>query len=52
VNPALSIKAKHVHTVGGVRGPDELSAVGTYAYPELTTLAVTGSLVHHEWPQT
>jgi hypothetical protein len=25
--------------------------VGTYAYPELTTMAVTGRLVHHEWPQ-
>lgn len=51
VNPALSIKTKHVHKVGGVRGPDELSCSGTYAYPELTTMAVTGSLVHHEWPE-
>lgn len=51
VNPALSIKTKHVHKFGGVRGPDELSCSGTYAYPELTTMAVTGSLVHHEWPE-
>lgn len=49
VNPALSIKTMHNHE-GGERGPDELSVVGTYAYPELTTMAVTGRLVHHEWP--
>ena len=51
VNPALSIKTKHVHTVGGVRGPDELSCCGTYAYPELTTTRCTGSVVYHEWPK-
>ena len=50
VNPALSIKTIHNH-VGGERGPDELSVVGTYAYPELTTLKVTGRMVHHPWPQ-
>lgn len=50
VNPALSIKTIHNHA-GGERGPDELSVVGTYAYPELTTLKVTGRMVHHEWPQ-
>ena len=49
-NPALSIKTIHNH-VGGERGPDELSAMGTYAYPELTTLKVTGRMVHHPWPQ-
>jgi hypothetical protein len=50
VNPAFSIKTKHNHA-GGERGPDEESVVGTYAYPELTTINVTGNLVHHEWPQ-
>lgn len=50
VNPALSIKTLHNHA-NGERGADELSVVGTYAYPELTTLRVTGKLVHHEWPQ-
>lgn len=50
VNPALSIKTFHNHK-GGERGPNELSVVGTYAYPELTTLAVTARMVHHEWPQ-
>ena len=49
-NPALSIKTIHNH-VGGKRGPNELSAMGTYAYPELTTLKVTGRMVHHPWPQ-
>lgn len=49
-NPALSIKTIHNH-VGGERGPNELSAMGTYAYPELTTLKVTGLMVHHPWPQ-
>jgi hypothetical protein len=28
-----------------------LSVAGTYAYPELTTMHMTGSLVHHPWPQ-
>jgi hypothetical protein len=28
-----------------------MSVMGTYAYPELTTMAVTGQMVHHEWPQ-
>ena len=50
VNPALSIKTRHVHA-DGQRGPGELSAMGTYAYPELTTLHMTGSLVYHPWPQ-
>jgi hypothetical protein len=50
VNPALSIKTRHVHA-GGQRGPGELSVAGTYAYPELTTMHMTGSLVHHPWPQ-
>jgi hypothetical protein len=49
-NPALSIKTRHVHA-GGERLPGELSAMGTYAYPELTTLNVTGRMVHHPWPQ-
>ena len=49
VNPALSIKTIHNHA-GGERGPGELSVMGTYAYPELTTMSVTGSMVHHEWP--
>jgi len=51
VNPALSIKTRHVHTVGGVRGPDEMSFQGTYAYPELTTTRCTGSVVYHQWPE-
>ena len=49
VNPALSIRTHHNHKSTG-RGDGELSVVGTYAYPELTTMAVTGSMVHHEWP--
>ena len=51
VNPALSIKTFHNHA-NSERGPDELSVVGTYAYPELTTVNVTGRMVHHEWPQS
>ena len=50
VNPALSIRTWHNHKGTG-RGEGELSVVGTYAYPELTTMAVTGRMVHHEWPQ-
>jgi len=50
VNPALSIRTWHNHKGTG-RGEGELSVVGTYAYPELTTMEVTGRLVHHEWPQ-
>jgi hypothetical protein len=49
VNPALSIHAWHNHK-GTRRAEGEMSVVGTYAYPELTTMAVTGRLVHHEWP--
>lgn len=49
VNPALSIRTWHNHA-NSTRGQDEVSVIGTYAYPELTTLAVTGRLVHHEWP--
>lgn len=48
-DPALSIKTIHNHA-GGERGPNELSVMGTYAYPELTTLAVTGRMMHHKWP--
>ena len=48
-NPAMSIRTRHNHA-GGERGLDEVSIVGTYAYPELTTMAVTGRLVHHPWP--
>lgn len=50
VNPSLSIKTRHNHAGTG-RGPDEMSVVGTYAYPELTTLHVTKRLVFHAWPQ-
>lgn len=50
VNPALSIRTYHNHANTG-RGPDEQCAVGTYAYPELTTMAVTGKMLHHEWPE-
>jgi hypothetical protein len=50
VNPALSIRTWHNHASTG-RGEGEMSVVGTYAYPELTTMAVTGQMVHHEWPQ-
>jgi hypothetical protein len=50
VNPAISIRTWHNHKGTG-RGEGELSVPGTYAYPELTTLAVTGRIVHHEWPQ-
>ncbi len=50
VNPALSIRTWHNHKSTG-RGEGEMSVVGTYAYPELTTMAVTGQMVHHEWPQ-
>jgi hypothetical protein len=50
VNPALSIRAWHNHKSTG-RGEGEMSVIGTYAYPELTTMAVTGQVVHHEWPQ-
>ena len=50
VNPALSIHTWHNHKGTG-RGADEMSVVGTYAYPELTTMAVTGRMVYHEWPQ-
>jgi hypothetical protein len=50
VNPALSIRTWHNHKSTG-RGEGEMSVVGTYAYPELTTMAVTGQTVHHEWPQ-
>lgn len=49
-NPALSIKTIHNHA-GGERGAEELSVMGTYAYPELTTLKVTGRMVHHPWPE-
>lgn len=49
VNPALSIRTYHNHASTG-RSDGELSVVGTYAYPELTTLAVTGRTIHHEWP--
>lgn len=49
VNPALSIRTYHNHASTG-RGEGELSVIGTYAYPELTTLAVTGRMIHHEWP--
>ncbi len=50
VNPALSIRTWHNHNGTG-RGEGELSVAGTYAYPELTTMAVTRRMVHHEWPQ-
>jgi hypothetical protein len=50
VNPAISIRTWHNHKSTG-RGEGELSVTGTYAYPELTTMAVTGRIVHHEWPQ-
>ena len=50
VNPALSIRTWHNHNGTG-RGEGELSVTGTYAYPELTTMATTGRLLHHDWPQ-
>jgi len=50
VNPALAITTWHNHASGD-RGPSELSVPGTYAYPELTTLTLTGSLLHHQWPE-
>lgn len=49
VNPALSIKTFHHHAVDA-REPGGLSARGIYAYPELTTLSVTGRMVYHAWP--
>ena len=49
VNPALSIKTFHHHAVDA-REPGGLSAMGIYAYPELTTLSVTGRMVYHPWP--
>lgn len=50
VNPALSIKTFHRHAVNA-REPGGLSALGIYAYPELTTMSVTGRLVYHPWPE-
>ncbi len=49
VNPALAIRTYHNHA-NSVRGDNEESVVGTYAYPELTTMAVTGRMISHEWP--
>lgn len=49
VDPALSIRTYHNHAES-TRGADEQSVVGTYAYPELTTMAVTGRVVSHKWP--
>lgn len=49
VNPALSIKTWHNHS-GGERPPSGPASYGTYAYPELTTVALTGSIVYHKWP--
>jgi len=50
VNPALSIRTWHNHKSTG-RSETEASVPGTYAYPELTTMATTGRVMHHEWPQ-
>jgi len=50
VNPALSIRTLHNHKGTG-RAEGEMSVTGTYAYPELTTMAVTGRLVYHAWPK-
>jgi hypothetical protein len=50
VNPALSIKARHVHAV-----PAPLTGrpcvAGLYGYPELTTLHTTGNCIAHAWPR-
>ena len=48
VNPALSIKAWHVHAAPAAEGRDGVA--GTYGYPELTTLDVTGNCIWHRWP--
>lgn len=49
LNPALSVKTLHNHA-SGQRESDGRSVRGTYAYPELTTMHMTGSLMHHPWP--
>lgn len=49
VNPALSIKAWHVHA-DAARGKRP-AVSGVYGYPELTTLQTTGNYITHPWPQ-
>lgn len=49
VNPALAIRTHHNHADTG-HGPNEMSVAGTYAYPELTTMSVTGRMISHQWP--
>jgi hypothetical protein len=49
IDPAFTIKTTHVHTVDD-RPADRPFLRGFYGYPHLTTMATSGEVLCHEWP--
>jgi hypothetical protein len=51
IDPALSIKTTHVHSIND--RPDDRPALnGFFGYPHLTTMATTGEVLCHDWPRS
>ena len=50
INPALSIKTTHVHSVDD-RPVDRPAMAGFFGYPHLTTMNTSGNVLCHEWPR-
>jgi hypothetical protein len=50
INPGLSIKTSHVHSVDD-RPPERPALRGFFGYPHLTTMNTTGDVLCHSWPR-
>lgn len=50
VNPALSIRTTHVHSVED-RPEDRPAAGGFFGYPHMTTMNTSGDVLCHQWPR-
>jgi hypothetical protein len=51
VDPALSIRARHLHARRPAVVGELKTLAGTYVYPELTTMQTTGDYITHEMPK-